>query len=248
MEENEANVAIEQPAAEMQPTYKSKMLDRIKSKKPDFASDDEEEMMAELEAIFSETEGAKNEYEGIANKLNDLTVNDPKFAAVLEVMRTGKSFGYSVAKIYGKDFFDAEDEDMDAADEEYRSGVEAANSDKDKVRTNMQSLVDRIISNTEIKEEQREVIFDKIRDKIERYQYCEVPDSDIEDEIKALNYDEDIAIAEESVAAEVRNEKIDMKLKRPTDMPDMGGMSGRGEATAQNMRSRSPLDRFKTGK
>jgi hypothetical protein len=101
----------------------------------------------------------------------------------------------------------------------------------------MQSLVDRIISNAEIKEEQREVIFDKIRDKIERYQYCEVPDSDIEDEIKALNYDEDIAIAEESVAAEVRNEKIDMKLKRPTDMPDMGGMSGRGSVQSSKKRT-----------
>ena len=225
MDENEV---MEQEAV-VQPTYKSKMMDRIKSRNPEFASEDEEEMLAELENIFSETEGAKNEYEGIANKLNDLTVNDPKFAAVLEVMRTGKSFGYATAKVYGKDFFTAEDEEMDAADEEYRTGVEAANADKEKVRANMQSLVDRIIAK-DIPEDQKEVIFDKIRDKIERYQYCDVPDSDIDDEVKALNYDEDIAMAEESAMAEGKNAKIDMTLKKTTVMPDMGSTTGRGNA------------------
>lgn len=225
MEENEVLVTGTET-----PTYKSKMMDRIKTRNPEFASEDEEEMLAELENIFSETETAKNEYEGIANKLNELTVNDPKFAAVLEVMRTGKSFGYATAKIYGKDFFTAEDEDMDAADEEYRSGVEAANSDKETIKTNMQSLVDRIIAK-DIPADQKELVFDKIRDKIERYQYCDVPDSDIDDEVKALNYDADIATAEEAALAEGKNTKIDMTLKKTTAMPDMGSTTGRGSAS-----------------
>lgn len=246
METNEDVKQVTVGAEEVTPTNKSKMLDRIKSRNPEFSSEDEEDMMAELESIFTETETAKNEYEGIANKLNELTVNDPKFAAVLEVMRTGKSFGYAVAKIYGKDFFMSEDEDMDIADAEYRTGVEESNNDKTKIRDNMQSLVDRIISNPSIQEEQREIIFDKIRDKIMRYQYCEVPDSDIEDEIKALNYDDDIATAEEAVAAEVKNEKVDMKLKRPTNMPDMGNNTS--ASGIMIMKRKSPLDRFRDGK
>lgn len=227
------------------PTYKSKMMDRIKSRNPEFASEDEEEMLSELEGIFTETETAKNEYDGIANKLNELTVNDPKFAAVMEVMRTGKSFGYAVSKIYGKDFFTAEDDEMDEADEEYRSSVEAANRDKEKIKANMQSLVDRIIAK-DLPSDQKEVVFDKIRDKIERFQYCDISDEDIEEEVKALNYDGDIATAEQAALAEGKNAKIDMQLKKPTDMPDMGSMSGKG-GSPMDFRRKSPLEKFKQG-
>ena len=227
-------------------SYKERMLGRIKGRNPEFASDNEEDMMAELEAIFTETEGAKNEYEGFANQLKDLSLNDPKFAAVIEVMKSGKSFGYAVGKIYGKEFFESEDEDFENGDMEYRTGVDAANADKEKVKANMQSLVDRIIAK-DIPEDQKEVVFDKIRDKIERYQYCDVPDSDIEDEVKALNYDGDIEGTKEAALAEGKNAKIDMTLKKPATMPDMGMVSGSGKANYETRRL-SPLDKFKEGK
>jgi hypothetical protein len=90
-------------------------------------------------------------------------------------------------------------------------------------------LVDRIIAK-DIPEDQKEMVFDKIRDKIERYQYCDVPDSDIEDEVKALNYDNDIDGTKEAALAEGKNAKIDMVLKKPAAMPDMGMVSGSGKA------------------
>ena len=44
-----------------------------------------------------------------------------------------------------------------------------------------------------------------------------------------------------------KNAKIDMTLKKPATMPDMGMVSGAGKA-AYSTKRLSPLDKFKEGK
>jgi membrane-associated HD superfamily phosphohydrolase len=240
-----------QAAEQATPSYKEKMLGRIRSSKPDYNPADEEDMLKEIDEIYSSAEQTANEYKGISEAFMDITKKDPRFAAVFEIMndpKNNRSFGYAFAKVFGKDFLSASDEDIEKGDEEYKARVGAMNEAREKSSKNFEGYIaslDNVCKKYNLDEDQKSNVHNGIMEDLENYLTGSIPEKVVEDKVKALNYDNDMESAVKSGFAEGSTAKIKKEKKSlKTEMPDMASNTGSGVAPKYGQRT-SPLQRFK---
>jgi len=252
MEDEE--IINQQPAAEPTPTYKDKMMGRIKSVKPDYEPADDEDMLKQLDELYSENETKLGEFEGIAKSVTDLTAKDPKFAAIIEIMRNPKNpktFGYAFAKVYGRDFLDADDDEIEAGEREYQQSIGKMREAQAAAQNNFKqtlAYLDEVAQENGLDESQKNAIYEKMIGKAENYLNGSIPKDEIDDIRKAMFYDQDVKDAADAGVAQGKSMRVEEKLVKPTTMPDMGSGTGAGSVERKFERKMTPLERFRSGK
>jgi len=238
---------------EQTPSYREKMVGRIKASKPDYEPADDEDMLKQLDEIYSQNETKLGEFEGIAKSVTDLTAKDPKFAAIIEMMRdpkNPKTFGYAFAKVYGRDFLDSDDEDIENGEREYQESVSKMKTVQAAAQKNFEETLkglDQVAQENGLDESQKNAIYEKMIEKAENYLNGIIPYEEIDDIRKSMFYDQDIKDAADAGVAQGKSMRVDEKLKSAPKMPDMGSTTGAGQGSPKFERRMTPLEKFRSG-
>jgi hypothetical protein len=168
---------------------------------------------------------------GANARLAELVGSDPRLAAVMSMIsgENPKSFPYSIARVYGKDFLSAEGEALDDFEKGYqehlkelsesRAAVEAANKNIEEY----QSTLTKFAEENSLSEEDVSSLHNAIYEDSMNILQGVIPREYIEYKWKGLNYDRDLQAAAQAGVTEGKNSRIDAKMKRVASSTSSAG-------------------------
>jgi len=221
---------IEEAVENQPPKGRAAFLAMMQEKNPDYNPESDDQLFDDVHSMHSEMKGNLDKHQSSSEKLSSLVAKDPKFGSVLSMVAgEGKSFPYATAKVYGKQPFDLEGDDLDEFEKGYQEQLEAlSKSDELQAQASenfakSQELINKICADNELDEAQSAEIYNDIMDYADDLLMGNIKESLITEIIKGKNYDKDVQEAAEAGKVEGLNQKIDAKLKKPEAvMPDMG--------------------------
>jgi hypothetical protein len=212
------------------PKGRAAFLAMMQEKKPDYNPESDDQLFDDVHSMHSEMKGQLDKHKESNSKLAGLVAKDPKFGATLGMVAgEGKSFPYAVSKVYGKQPFELEGNDLEEFEKGYQEQLAAlAESEELQAQASAnfaksQELISKICADNELDEAQSAEIYNDIMDYADDLLMGNIKESLITEIIKGKNYDQDVQDAAEAGKVEGLNQKIDAKLKKPeAAMPDMG--------------------------
>jgi hypothetical protein len=235
---------------EVKITGRDKFLERMKQKNPEYAPESDDMLLDDIESLYAENEGQLNKYSESNQKLAELISRDPKIGAVLSMIagENPKSFPYAVAKVYGKEVFELEGEELEEFEQGYQENLEQVASSR--------STQEEAVKNIETykgdlqaygqesgkSEEEVDALNSKIFEIAENMLNGIIPKTFIELVDKGINYDQDVQEAADTGFVEGKNEKIDLKKKDVQPTPDLNNVTGMGNRAVRPKRKGSFYD------
>ena len=225
-----------EPAAEVQeeanqtPKGRDAFIAMMQEKNPDYNPESDDQLFDDVHTMHSEMKGQLDKHQESNSKLAGLVAKDPKFGATLGMVAgEGKSFPYAVAKVYGKQPFELEGDDLEEFEKGYQENIQQLATSKaaqDEAKKNIENYfaaLDKYCTDNGISEEEKAVLNDKIYAMADNFLNGIIGEEVITYVDKGSNYDKDVQDAAEAGKVEGMNQKIDAKLKKPeAAMPDMG--------------------------
>lgn len=240
----EEEIAVPEVQEEAKPTGRDKFLSRMKEKNPEYAPESDDALLDDVDSLYTERENQLDKFSNSNKMLADLVAQDPKIGAVLSMIlgEGAKSFPYAVAKIYGKEVFELEGEeleDFEAGYQENLTQMESTRAEIEKAAENIKSFEERFNAYVADKEEgEAQELKEKIFAMAESFLMGDISDEIIEYVDKGVNYDRDVQEAADTGFVEGKNEKIDLKKKTVQEMPDLNNTTGAGAAKPRPSKSK----------
>lgn len=221
---------------EVKLTGRDKFLNRMKEKNPDYAPESDDMFFDDIESLYSEQEQQLGKFSSANQKLAELVAKDPKLGAVLSMLvaEEPKSLPYAVAKVYGKDVFELEGEELEQFETGYQENLSAnaeLSSKQEEAMKNIEEYkgnLEKFGTDNGLTEEQVESLHDAIFADADNFLMGKIPYEYIEYKWKGLNYDKDVQDAADTGYVEGKNEKIDLKKKDVAPIPDVNNITGAG--------------------
>lgn len=216
-------------------TNKESLMARMKAKYPQENFDDEEVLFGRLNEDYDENEKSLEQYRKNEKALSDLFTSDPRSAAFLSGWKNGGDPVVMMIERFGDDFREALDdpekvEKIKEAQKEYLGRI--ANEKKldeefeDNLKKSLKDL-EKYAKDNGLSEDQVEGMYKKLSGVAGDY-VSGIITSDTWDMIrKAMNHDEDVAVAAQEAEVKAKNAKIgEAKLRQAPDMPPVLGGQG----------------------
>lgn len=204
------------------------LLARIKQNNPDYEPADDEDLYGQIDEMYNSTNSELEGHRSANKNLAGLVGKDPRFGGVLSMVKEGKSYPYAHAKMYGKEALELEDEDLEKWEEGYQENL-AALAESEQLQIQAQENFTESMSRLKAycdKNGHDETRYNELLQSITQYAedmlMGKISDSLFAEVDKGQTYDEDIQEAAETGKVEGMNQKIDMKLEKPSTVPDMG--------------------------
>lgn len=221
------------------------------SRHPDVNMDDEEAYYGALDDEYNSREEELRRHRENNDKLNNLFLENPNAAYFMNDLLDGKEqMGVSLMRQFGELFKEAVD---DPTPENVKAFADALDDHAARVKENerLQSeyeqnyaasreAIDKWVAERGLTPEQDDAVMDYLNRQFTNQLVGVITPEMLELAYKGLNYDKDVAAAEESGAAAGRNQRIDEKLRkgRGDGLPRIAG-GGRAQA--------KPRDNFLQG-
>lgn len=221
---------------EVKLTGRDKFLSRMKESNPEYAPENDDTLFDDIEALYAEQEEKLGKFAGANQKLAELVGRDPKLGAVLSMLVADKpkSLPYAVAKVYGKDVFELEGEELEEFETGYQENL-AANSELEAQKNEALKNIEEYKANLKkfgtdngLSEDEVEKLHDAIFTDGDNFLMGIIPYEYIEYKWKGLNYEKDVQDAADTGYVEGKNEKIDLKKKDVAPIPDVNNITGKG--------------------
>ena len=221
------------PAAEV--SKRDRLKARLKDKYPDDDMDDDEVLAGRIYDDYDDYEGQLEGYKGREKEIAGLFGRDPRSASFISRWAGGEDPAVLLVETFGTEITDA------IGDPEKQEQIAEAN----------QKFLDRIANSEKLEKEYEENLSESLN-VIGKLQNEGVPDEDIDKSmellqnivtdgvrgkftrdtiemaLKAIGYDNAVAEAEETGRVAGRNEKIDVKLRKPEEGDGTANLSGGG--------------------
>lgn len=235
---------------EVKLTGRDKFLNRMKERNPEYNPENDDMLFDDIESLYSEQEGQLGKFAESNQKLAELVARDPKLGAVLSMLvgENPKSLPYAVAKVYGKDVFDLEGEELEdfemgyqeklTADQEFSAKQTEAMQNIEEYKNNLQKFAtDNGLNDGEV-----ESLHDAIFADADNFLMGIIPYEYIDYKWKGMNYEKDVQEAADTGFVEGKNEKIDLAKKEVAPVPDMYSTTGAGTVKPKKARKGSFYD------
>lgn len=224
------------------PSGRDYFMERMRKKNPDYAPSDDEQFLSDLRDDYAGDEEELNQYRDTNSKLSDLIEKDPRFGALLSEMSDGKSSEYAIGKLYGRDFLDLDEkgyEELERGYAEHLAQLEKEKSEREEVFRNVERYKGRLqkyASENVLSQEDAERLNDAIAKDAENFLSGIIDESYIDYKWKGMNFESAVKDAAEAGVAEGRNQKIDARMKKAGNIPDLGKSYGGEKSKAPETR------------
>jgi hypothetical protein len=211
-------------------------LNKMKEKNPDYAPADDDALLDDIHGDVSEKEEMLGKYTQANQKLADLVAKDPQLGAVLSMLvgENPVSLPYAVAKVYGKEVFEMEGEDLENFESGYKEKL-ASQAESDAEYEEQQKNIEQYKSDLEAycneqgyDEVRKQELHDSIVKMADDCLMGRISKEVIERQDKGINYDKDVQEAADTGYVEGKNERIDMKKKTVQSVPDLNNTTNAG--------------------
>lgn len=232
----------------VEPTEKpiSRSRTFIMSKFPDKSYDDDDAYEEDLANYLEDTDKSLKAYKDADEQLEDILMMNPELALVITDMKKGVPFMSALAKNVDLDDLapikgEPDYEEFEKLKAERKAELKAKKDREDMLRTNAEQSASEILEYLANKgwSEERRAEFDGWFDKLmSRLAENHLGKDEMDIFVKAYEYDENAARAEEKGRIAGRNEKIEAKRKMKENVDDLpeGGSTSRVETTAPRQR------------
>ena len=234
-DENKEVIPTEHPAEEV--SKRDRLKARLKEKYPDDDMDDDEVLAGRVNDDYDDYEGQLEGYKGREKEIAGLFSRDPRSAGFVSRWSGGEDPAVLLVEMFGTEITDA------IGDPEKQGEIAEAN----------QKFLDRVANSEQLEKEYEENLNASL-DVLSKLQDEGVPEEEIdkamellqnivtegvrgkftretiEMSLKAIGYDKAVAEAEETGRVAGRNEKIDVKLRKPESGDGTANLSGGGSA------------------
>ena len=197
---------------------KDMFLERLKTAKPDLNYDDEEELYGTANDYIGSQEEYRTKREETDKNISDRFNSDPRFAKFfLGSIQPGSNPLQELLRVYGEDirqYLDDPDnsDELSKAQQEYMEKIAKGKELEETYTKNLDASLARLDeyqASKGLKDEQvDEVINSLIADAENIIMGVFTPEL-IDSKLKAMNYDQDVAVAKEEGMIEGANKKID---------------------------------------
>lgn len=225
--------APEEVVAEETPKGRAAFMAMMQEKNPDYNPESDDQLFDDVHSMHSEMKGQLEQHQGSNAKLAGLVAKDPKFGATLGMVAgEGKSFPYAVAKVYGKEPFELEGDDLEEFEKGYQESlveIGASQAAQAEAKKNIEQYFADLDKYCEGKsEEEKAALNEKIYAMADNFLNGVISIQTIELVDKGINYDQDVQDAADTGVVEGRNQKMDMVTSKPETLPDMGAKTTGG--------------------
>jgi hypothetical protein len=236
---------------------RGKWLDRYRESHPDTANEPDDEMLFAFADEGHTALDEKHRKLSDANtRLAELVARDPRLAAVLSMIAGDKpvSLPYAVAKIYGKQPFDLEGEELEDFERghgEYLERNAKDEEDRQKALSNIAAYhenLEKFAKDNSLPDEKKDELHGALMNLAEQFLMGDIPVQLIELTYKGIHHDADVREAADTGYVEGRNENIDAKLHRTAgapSVPDLKSATGAGRKTPPPAKKTSFYDSLK---
>ena len=197
---------------------KDELYDYLRGIQPDLNTDDEEGVYSTIKGVIDENDSYKSKREQTDKNISDRFNQDPRFAQFfLGSIQPDANPVSELLKVYGEDirsYLDDPDnaEDLGKAQKDYLDKIAKGKELEDTYTKNLDAslaILDEYQASKGLKDEQvDEVINSLIADAENIIMGVFTPEL-IDSKLKAMNYDQDVAVAKEEGMIEGANKKID---------------------------------------
>jgi hypothetical protein len=233
---------VKEEVIDQTPKGRSAIMEAYKASNPEMTEEPDDEKLHDFShGRYSELEGKYNGLNGANTRLAELVAKDPKLGSVLSMISSEenpKSFPYAISKVYGKEPFGLEGDDL----EEYESGHQDYLSDETrkkeeqgKANANFEKSLERLSKYAQGKsldQGQLTRLYGGIMDLAEGVLSGNIPDEIFELVEKGQNYDKDVQEAADTGFVEGKSTKVEAKMRektQPAAIPDLGNATGAGK-------------------
>ncbi len=239
MNGEEKEVGKETVVVDTPKTGRESITALYKTDNPDVTDElNDDSLLDFMHSKYSDLEGRHNKMTEGNSRLAEMIGKDPKLGATMNLMiGGGKSFPYSVGRVYGKTPFELEGEELEQFEEGYQEQLkqlaesDAALAQASKNIETYKENLSKYGQENGLGEEELGTLNDNIYDLAERILHGDIPVSLIEIIHKGMNYDKDLQEAADTGFVEGKNDKVDAKLRSMKEdvlVPDLGGGTGAG--------------------
>ena len=229
---------------------RERYTERLKKKYPDRIFDDDEALFEQINNDYDEYDAELDEYKKNEKALSDMFVSNPKSATFFTRWSKGDDPVEVLIKLYGDDFRDALDdpeklERITEANKEFAEKVAKEKEYEDAYNKNIEETK----KNIDIVKSQ-EGLSDEDIDKAMEFLIGVMTDGilgkfsveTITLAIKAINHDDDVAMADREGEVRGRNEKIVERIKKSEQGDGITNLSGAGAPIPMEKKKKSIFD------
>lgn len=229
---------------------KERYTERLKKKYPDRNFDDDEALFEQINLDYDNYDSELEDYKNNERALTELFVSDPKSAAFITRWSKGGDPVEMMIELYGDDFRDALDdpEKLKGITEANKKFAEKVAKEKEYEAAYNQNI-EETKYNIDIVKSQENLSDDDI-DKAMEFLIGVITDGilgkfsveTITMAIKAINHDDDVAMADREGEVRGRNEKIVEKIKKSQESDGITNLSGAGAPIPMEKKKKSIFD------
>jgi hypothetical protein len=196
---------------------------------------------------YSELEGKFNNLENASKTLGELFMKDPKIAAFFTRLLNGESPEYAIAREFGKEWSELDDEGLEEANKGYKERLDELSrlkSQRDEVIKNIDEkyipALQKYVKGNGLKEEDAKRLNDAIFQNVEDTLSGVISSEFIDFVWKGLNYEQDVQEAAETGKIEARNSIIETK-KAQKQTPPLPDASTKSATARRRQRDVAPM-------
>ena len=229
------------------------MAERLKGRYPDMDFTDDEAVFGAISDDYDNYDKDIAGYQEREKAFSDMFTKDPRSASFLQSWRNGEDPVVVLVRSFGSDIKDALDdperqEEIAAANKEFVERVAQEKEFEEQYQQNLaqsQTTIDEMQQKNNLSDEQvDEALLLLVRNASDIVMGKFTPEA-LDMAMKAINHDQDVAVAAHEAEVRGKNAKAEEKLRKPNGdgMPALGGKNG-GGGRQKPQRSLGALDNF----
>ena len=232
------------------------MTERLQSRFPDKDFTDEEALFGAISDDYDKYDKDLSDYQEREKAFSDMFTKDPRSASFIQSWRNGDDPVLVLVRSFGTDIKDALDdperqEEIAAANKDFVERVAKEKELEEQYQQNLaasQTTIEQLQTENNLTDEQvDEALLLLVRNATDIVMGKFTPEA-LDMAMKAINHDQDVALAERAGEVRGKNTKAEERLRKPQGdgMPALNGKNG-GGARPKHQRSYGALDNYGDG-
>lgn len=243
-------MADKQTDKQISMSARDKAYERLRGKHSELDFDDEEQLWGAINSDYSSYEESASRAEEVDRSMAERFENDPHFAQFFLDAIAGKSPVVALIERYGDDFRNYLDdpdkiEELAEANKTYLSRISKEKELEEQYNSNIEAslqIADELQRQGEYTDEQIDEAFTIILDNAQSAILGAVSKEMLEQTLKGLSYDQDVAEAEQLGEVKAKNTKHKERLKKASELDELPPIIDGRDSGAQEKKSNPTLD------
>lgn len=225
-------------------------MERMKSKYPDRQFADDEEVFGQISDDYDEYDKQLTGYKEREGKFADMFSSDPRSASFLMNWKNGNDPAVELVRQFGTDIKEAIDdpdrqEEIAAANKEFVERVAKEKELEEEYQKNLAeslSSIEKMQQENGLSDEQVDAAMNMLVGIVRDGIMGKFTTESLQMAMKAINHDEDVAVANQEGLVKGKNTRAKEELRKPQRTDGMAQLNGKNGGGPQQQKRRSIFD------